>query len=217
MAVDVKICGLTRVEDVELACARGAWRLGVIFAGGPRLQTSAQAAELVRAAGGVPMIGVFGHQPAEEILRIAAEVGLAGAQLHGPSTPEMVQRLTDAGLEVWRVLRVPGPDGALPATRPGGEAVVLLEPPAQANDPTAGGRGLPVDLSAARAARMAIGKMTRVGLAGGLTPERLEEAIRVVNPDIVDVSSGVETSPGIKDPTRLIRFLEIARDAHPAA
>jgi len=217
VAVDVKICGLTRAEDAALAVAHGAWRLGVIFAGGPRVRTEAEVMEIVAAAGGVPVLGVFGSQPVEEMLAIAARVRLGGVQLHGPSTAAVANRLRRAGLEVWRVARVPVASAAQLAVAAEEADVVLLEPTAPAHDPAAGGRGVEIALDDARTARRLAPAGVRVGLAGGLTPERLAEAVRIVGPDVVDVSSGVEMSPGIKDPDRLIRFLEIARDADPAA
>lgn len=217
MAVDVKICGLTRAEDAALAAAHGAWRLGVIFAGGPRMRSEAQAAEIVAAAGGVPVLGVFGSEAVEEILAIAARVRLGGVQLHGPSTAADAGRLRMAGLEVWRVVRVPLESATQLALAAEEADVLLLEPTAPAGDPSAGGRGVGIALEEARATRRVAPVGLRVALAGGLTPERLAEAVRIVGPDAVDVSSGVEMAPGIKDPDRLIRFLEIARDAHPAA
>jgi phosphoribosylanthranilate isomerase len=216
VAVDVKICGLTRPEDAALAAAHGAARLGVIFAGGPRLRTVDEATEIVAAAGGVPVIGVFGDQSVEVVLDMAARARLSGVQLHGVSSAADAGRLRHAGLEVWRLLRVPGSDAEVLASMEEAD-LILLEPAAPAGEPTSGGRGVPIDLESARRTRGMLPTGLRVGLAGGLTPERLATAIRIVGPDVVDVSSGVELSPGIKDPDRLIRFLEIARDAHPAA
>lgn len=217
VAVDVKICGLTRVEDAALAAAHGAWRLGVIFAGGPRVRTEAEAIEIVAAAGGVPVMGVFGSQSVNEILAIAARVRLSGVQLHGPSTAADASRLRLAGLEVWRIARVPIESAAQLAVAAEEADLVLLEPTAPGDQPAAGGRGVGIGLDEARTARGLMPPGVRVGLAGGLTPDRLAEAVRIVGPDAVDVSSGVEIAPGIKDPDRLIRFLEIARDAFPAA
>lgn len=217
MAVDVKICGLTRAEDAALAVAHGAWRLGVIFAGGPRLRTPSQSVEIVAAAGGVPVIGVFGDQSVEAILAVAAQARLSGVQLHGPSTVNDAARLRGAGLEVWRVARLPA-DSELELVGMAEEAdLVLLEPRGAYHLDVAGGRGIAIALSVALAARRSLPVGVQVGLAGGLTCDNLADAIRVVHPDAVDVSSGIERSPGIKDSGRLIRFLEIARDAHPAA
>lgn len=217
VAVDVKICGLTRPQDAALAAAHGAWRLGVIFAGGPRMRSEAVVAEIVAAAGGVPVVGVFGSHSVEEILGMAARLRLGGVQLHGPSTAADAGRLRMTGLEVWRVARVPMESATQLAEASEEADVLLLEPTAPAGDPSAGGRGIGIVLADARTARGLVPAGVRVGLAGGLTPERLAEAVRIVGPDAVDVSSGVEIAPGIKDPDRLIRFLEIARDAHSAA
>ncbi len=217
MAVEVKICGLTRVEDAALAAAHGAWRLGVIFAGGHRTRTPAQASEIVAAAGGVPVIGVFGNQSVEAILAVAARARLSGVQLHGPSTVTDAARLRGSGLEVWRVARLPADSLLVLAGMAEGADLVLLEPRGADDRDAAGGRGVAIPLGVALVARRSLPVGVRVGLAGGLNCETLAKAIRVVGPDAVDVSSGIEQSPGIKDPGRLIRFLEIARDAHPAA
>ncbi|HEU4680991.1 MAG TPA: hypothetical protein VFS51_04555 [Gemmatimonadales bacterium] len=85
MAAKIKVCGIMRGADAGLAAQAGAAYLGVVFAGGPRAVISDQARELVGAAGGVPVLGVFGDQPAEEILQIAERAKLSGAQLHGLS------------------------------------------------------------------------------------------------------------------------------------
>ena len=217
MAVDAKICGLTRPADAALAAAHGASRLGVIFAGGPRQRTPAHAREIVAAAGGVPVLGVFGTQSVEEILAIAGAARLAGVQLHGPSSVEVARRLRAEGLEVWRVARVPQGVPAMLVGFAEEADLVLLEPRLEGEPLASGGRGVAIALPAAREARQQLPPAVRVGLAGGLTPDTLAAAIRLVGPDLVDVSSGVEGAPGIKDPARLIRFLEIARDAHPAA
>lgn len=217
MAVDAKVCGLTRPDDAALAAQHGAARLGVIFAGGPRQRTAAEAREIVAAAGGVPVLGVFGAQSVEEILAVVGAARLAGVQLHGPSSPAVARRLRAEGLEVWRVARVPA-DGDAALVMMAEEAdLVLLEPGVVGEPVASGGRGVAIALPQAQDARRKMPPGVRVGLAGGLTPESLAEAIRLVGPDLVDVSSGVERAPGIKDSERLIRFLEIARDAHPAA
>lgn len=167
MAVEVKICGLTRTVDVACAVAAGASRLGVIFAGGPRLRTPREAGELVAAADGVPVLGVFGSQGADEILRMAGQAGLSGAQLHGPSTDQDAIRLRGEGLEVWRVLRVPVGDHWKGAALTASSDLVLLEPGLPGEEVAAGGRGIPIAMDAAREARLKLGGMVRVGLAGG--------------------------------------------------
>ena len=211
MAVEVKICGLTRPEDAALAVAHGAWRLGVIFAGGPRLVDVARAREIVAAAAGVPVLGVFGPREVSDIRDVAAAVGLSGVQLHGRSDAISSGILRAGGLEVWRVaaLDVGSKLGEELAERAAAADALLVEP---SHPERSGGRGVALTRELALAARRAAPPIQFV-LAGGLGPENVAELIRVVGPDAVDVSSGVESAPGRKDAGRLIRFLEIVRDA----
>lgn len=206
MAVEVKICGLTRPEDAATAVALGAAYLGVVFAGGPRVVTPARAAEIVSAGRGIPVFGVFGRQTGSDILATARVAGLSGVQLHGSHSSETAAQLRAAGLRVWRVVRIASAadlehlaDSATHAD------AVLVEPRVPHAE---GGSGTPLDLALARAARAKLaGPMV---LAGGLTPTTVADAIDLVRPEVVDVSSGVERLPGIKDPDRIARFLEAA-------
>ncbi len=213
MPVDVKICGLTRPEDAALAVSLGAWRLGVVFAGGPRVISVRQAQAIVHAAGSVPVIGVYQSQSVATILEMSAEAGLRGVQLHRPAAAGDVARLHGAGLEVWQVHALE-PGGATARHLQGGPGtadVQLVEP---AHPDRAGGVRSGLDLAAARRLRVEwLG--ARMALAGGLAPESVTRAIEVVGPDAVDVSSGVECAPGIKDPVKLARFMEQVRDALP--
>ncbi|HEY3012472.1 MAG TPA: phosphoribosylanthranilate isomerase [Gemmatimonadales bacterium] len=205
MAVKIKICGLMSPQDAETAAAAGASYLGVVFAGGPRAVAPAQAGQVVAAAAGVPVLGVFGEQSVEEILQICGHAGLNGAQLHGPYSRSDAARLRGAGLRVWRVVRIAAPsdlDALDPATAE--SDAVLVEP----NLPQArGGAGVPLDLAVAKEARCRLAGHP-MALAGGLTPDTVAEALALVRPDIVDVSSGVERLPGIKDPNKIARFVE---------
>jgi phosphoribosylanthranilate isomerase len=206
VGVKVKICGLTRPEDAAVAAGAGAAYLGVVFAGGPRVVTPARAADIVSAGRGVPVFGVFGRQLEAEILALAARAGLTGAQLHGPHTDATAARLRAAGLQVWRVVRIAS---AADLERVPGHAVhadaVLVEPRVPHAE---GGSGTPLDLGLAQAARARLaGPMV---LAGGLTPDTVTTARDLVRPEVVDVSSGVERLPGIKDPDQIARFLEAA-------
>jgi phosphoribosylanthranilate isomerase len=205
MAVKIKICGLTRAADAARSAAAGASYLGVVFAGGPRMVTPAGAAEVVRGGGGLPALGVFGDQPVEEILQICEQAGLSGAQLHGSYSPSVAARLRATGLLVWRVVRIATPSD-LDAL---GDAIaesdaVLVEPRVSH---ARGGPGIPLDLAVAQEARRRLTGHPMV-LAGGLTPESVAEAAALVRPEIVDVSSGIERQPGVKDPERLARFVE---------
>ncbi len=194
----IKICGLTRHEDAEAAAVFGADALGfVLWPGSPR-HTSAEAAGAM--ARDLPLfittVGVFVNPSADDVLR-AADAGLRVAQIHG---------LVPAGrlaLPVLRAVRLSAAtaNGIEPAVD---DATVLLD----AHDPVRhGGTGQTVDWTRARA----IAATRRVVLAGGLTAQNVGDAIRMVEPYAVDVASGVETEPGIKDPLKLRAFIDAVK------
>ena len=204
MVAKIKFCGIMQPGDATIAAEAGAACLGVVFAGGPRAVSVVGAREVVRAAAGVPVLGVFATQSPDEILRIGETTGLWGAQLHGPYSRGDAARLRAHGLEVWRVVRMADPSdlGLL------GEAVldsdaVLVEPRVLH---ALGGAGVSLDLDLGCQARSRLASL--MALAGGLTPDNVGQAIAEVRPDIVDVSSGVERRPGIKDPNSIARFVE---------
>jgi len=200
----IKFCGIMQPGDATVAAEAGAAYLGVVFAGGPRAVTVLGAREVVRAAGGVPVLGIFAAQSPDEILRIGEKAELSGAQLHGPYSRADAARLRAHGLEVWRVARIAGPSDLDTL----GETVldsdtVLVEP----RVPHAlGGAGVSLDLELGREARSRV--VGPMALAGGLTPDNVGQALVQVRPEIVDVSSGVERRPGIKDPNTIARFVE---------
>jgi phosphoribosylanthranilate isomerase len=205
--VEVKVCGLARADDAAAASAAGADYLGVVFANGPRVVTAQQAASIVEAAAGRPVFGVFGRQSVEEILRLRDATGLRGAQLHGPYTADDARRLRREELLVWRVARL---EDAAELSGLGSVAeasdAVLIEPRTPGAE---GGAGVSLSLSVAVRARAVLpGRMV---LAGGLRPETVAHAVGLVRPDVVDVSSGVERLPGIKDSQKMARFLEAVR------
>ena len=204
MVAKIKFCGIVQPGDATVAAEAGAAYLGVVFAGGPRAVTVLGAREVVRAAGGVPVLGIFAAQSPDEILRIGEKAELSGAQLHGPYSRADAARLRAHGLEVWRVARIAGPSDLDTL----GETVldsdtVLVEP----RVPHAlGGAGVSLDLELGREARSRV--VGPMALAGGLTPDNVGQALVQVRPEIVDVSSGVERRPGIKDPNTIARFVE---------
>jgi phosphoribosylanthranilate isomerase len=203
----VKICGLTRPADAAAAVTAGAAYLGVVFAGGPRLVTEQQAAAVRAAAGGVPVLGVYGDHTVERILALSRAAGLAGAQLHGNTRREDAARLRAEGLLVWRVVRIAAPGDLDRLTDASADADAVLVEPRVGH--TLGGAGVALDLAVAREARSRLAGITMV-LAGGLTPGTVAEAVALVRPEVVDVSSGVEHLPGIKDPEKIARFMEAA-------
>jgi phosphoribosylanthranilate isomerase len=205
MAVKAKICGLTWPGDAAAAAAAGASYLGVVLAGGARRVTVARAAEIVVVGGSVPVIGVFVDHSVEDILRISEEAGLSGAQLHGPYARAAAAELRRSGLEVWRVVRIAEPaDLDLLDTAALDADAVLVEPRVSQGS---GGTGVPLDIAVAREARSRLAGR-RMVLAGGLTPATVGEAVALVRPEVVDVSSGVESLPGKKDPEKIARFME---------
>jgi phosphoribosylanthranilate isomerase len=205
VAVKLKICGLMRAPDVSRAVESGASYLGVVFAGGPRTVTPERVSELVGVSAGVPVMGVFAGQTVDEILQISERTGLRGAQLHGSYSRAEAERLRATGLTVWRVVRIAAPADldAVSAAVAGSDAV-LVEPRVPS---VLGGSGVALESAIAREARARLSGHPMV-LAGGLTPETVRRALAIIRPDIVDVSSGVEAQPGIKDHDKIARFAE---------
>lgn len=206
----VKFCGLTRREDAAYAVSLGASYTGVIFASGPRLLTEDRAADVFAdVPPSVGRVGVFGDQTAAEIGGIAQRLGLRAVQLHGSISGarfDAVRRAVDA--EVWPVIRIAGnaiPDAALEVIAD--SDVFFLDSYVPG---VHGGSGVAFDWSALAATIewMRIGK--RVVLAGGLRPGNLSQAITAIGPDVVDVSSGVESAPGIKDHSQMRLFRDAA-------
>ena len=228
MAVEVKVCGLRRPADVAVAGEAGATYFGVVYAGGPRRVTDQEAREVVLAAGGRPVLAVWGLPDRDAILKARDVAGFRGVQLHGGSDPRLADALRADGLMVWRVLRLASHAelSHLDHMMEGADAL-LVEPRVPGVD---GGAGIPLDLDLAKAAKRAFDgtrdairatrsqpstprpatRVPQFALAGGLRPDTVRRAIEVVRPDIVDVSSGVERSPGVKDPFLIKRFIEEA-------
>ena len=207
--VEVKICGLTRSIDAEAADAAGAAYLGVIFAGGPRHRTPIEA-KATLAGRRARKVGVFASQSGEEIADVAALVGLEVVQLHGTTDPERVTAVRAAtGLEIWAVVHTP--DGTLPdGTEELADAADALLIDALAPNGL-GGSGIAVPWGMLGESLDAMESAHRIVLAGGLTPENVAEAIGYVSPMIVDVSSGVESAPGVKDHARVRAFVAATR------
>jgi phosphoribosylanthranilate isomerase len=208
---DIKFCGLTRADDADYAASLGAAYVGVVFAESPRRVTPPAAATvLAPARGRARTVGVFGVASVADVASIAGEVGLDVIQLHGDPEPDVVERMRPAFAgEVWAVVRVAGhviPDGAL-ALLSVADAVVL---DAKVNG-RLGGTGTSFDWDAVARVLDRHRGASRVVLAGGLTPANVAEAVRVIAPDVVDVSSGVETAPGVKDHVRMRAFSEAVR------
>lgn len=212
----VKICGLTRVDDAVGAEQCGASYLGVILAGGPRLVTAAQAQQLLgprRRA--VRRVAVFGDQPESEVVALADELDLDVIQLHGERTVDEVVRIAARSTRmVWPVLRVSGtrlPAHAMALAVAAGALVLDAHVVGQL-----GGTGVALDWSGLRDDVQALrGDVpgTTLVLAGGLRPSNVARATQLLSPEVVDVSSGVELAPGVKDPALMRQFVMAARGA----
>lgn len=204
----VKICGLTRPEDAALAVELGATALGMIFwPGSPRAVTLEQARAIARVAPeGVLTVGVFVNPTAEQLGAVMTAVPLGAVQLHGDESPSFASALP------WPVIKGLGlpADGAQPDMDQWGDHVRIL---LDAHDPLKrGGTGRTADWH--RAATLA--RRRPVILAGGLHADNVTRAIAEVAPAGIDVSSGVESSPGIKDGTKLRALFRALRDVEEA-
>ena len=193
----VKICGITRLEDAKAAVDAGANAIGFVFwPGSPRFVDPYRARAIARRLPPfVTPVGLFVNQPRDYVIGVASLVRLGAVQLHGDETPEFA-----ASIE-WPVIKALSVDRA--AVWPAGrnDTMLLLD----AHDPVKrGGTGQTIDWPAAAA----IAATRRVLLAGGLTAENVAEAVARVRPFGIDVSSGVERAPGIKDHQRIRALFE---------
>jgi phosphoribosylanthranilate isomerase len=197
----IKICGITREEDAHAAVEAGAAAIGFVFwPPSPRYIDPERARAIAAALPPfVTRVGVFVDQPAGRVNDIAARVGLGAVQLHGD---EPVAYLRDIQAPVIKAIAsdVVDPD-AWPSR------VVLL---VDAHDPARrGGTGRLADWDRARA----LANRRKVLLAGGITPDNVAEAVSRVRPFGIDVSSGVESAPGVKDRAAMQALVEAALGA----
>lgn len=203
----VKICGITNIEDARHAVECGADMLGFNFyPGSKRYVEPAVARAIIDALGNaeVAKIGVFVNADVGEIAEVAENVGLDAVQLHGDESPEVVAAVGRSlpGLLTVKALRV-GSEVALKAAAVYAVNHVLLDGDAGS---AFGGAGATFDWELARGIEGLI-------LAGGLTPHNVADAVRMLRPHAVDVASGVESSPGKKDPAKVAAFIKAAKGA----
>jgi phosphoribosylanthranilate isomerase len=203
---------MTREEDVDAAVALGARYVGVILAGGPRAVTVERARELMRRVpGGVGRVGVFGREgQGARLGNVAREIGLDVVQLHSdPDDGAVAMTRESFPGEVWAALRVRGDSLPLVAADlfRTADAVVLDAYSAS----SLGGTGVALPWADLAEAVALVRKPGRLVLAGGLRPDTVLTAVRVLRPDIVDVSSGVESAPGVKDYAKLRAFRDAVR------
>lgn len=200
--VRIKFCGLRREEEVRLAIELGIDAIGFVLTPSPR-QVTPEHCRLLRSQvpSWIQTHAVFGPIAPEEIRSLFRATGVDIAQVHGPDDPSYWEALR--GIPRIRAFRVHGPE-TLALIASSGEEIFLLD--AFLPD-VPGGTGARFDWNLAREAR----KWGRVILAGGLTPQNVVEAIRMAQPYMVDVSSGIESSPGMKDPEAMCAFVRAVR------
>lgn len=206
MITRVKICGITRLEDARLAVEVGAAALGFNFyPPSPRHIAPRRAAEIIRELPPfVASVGVFADEDDQEhVARVAREAGVAAVQLRGPKLPATSGALATYPL----ILAVAVGEGFKPEELGQLKARAFLLDAFDAN--LLGGTGKTFDWRLARDAK----RYGSIILAGGLTPENVGQAIREVRPFAVDVASGVECAPGVKDAAKLRAFFGAVAEA----
>jgi phosphoribosylanthranilate isomerase len=212
VSVAVKICGLNAPEAVAAAVEGGAAYVGFVFyARSPRCVTPERAAELCKLVpSGIQRVGLFVDAAEEEIRAVLDAAPIDMLQLHGREDPDWI---VDAKLRlkrpIMKAVAISGPEDVLRANRYDETADMLLfdAKPPRTLEALPGGNGLAFDW------RLLAGRTWRRPwmLSGGLTTENVAEAVRLTGASSVDVSSGVESAPGEKDPAKIRAFLEAAR------
>jgi phosphoribosylanthranilate isomerase len=206
--VFVKVCGITSAEDAALAAEAGADAVGFVF--WPMSSRRVDVEKAARISRGLPplvlRVGVFVDAPPEEMRRVADQVGLDLVQLHGDEPPEALDGVPRRALKAVRVGKGFRADEAL---RYEGRAAGLLVDTRLPGETMLGGTGVPFDWRLVRGLRE---RASFLMLAGGLSPENVQDALSAVAPDGVDVSSGVESLPGRKHPEKVRAFVRNVRD-----
>ncbi len=213
--VKVKICGLTRVEDVKLAADLGADLVGTITevtVPTPRNLTIDQAREIFGAVEGPEKVAVTTPASPEEAIRIARELELDYIQIHSAMPPEQLREVKNSlPINIIGAIQVPkkteSPEEVVNRALATAEVVDYLM--LDTKGPTGGETGIPHDWNLSSRIREASDKP--VFLAGGLRPSNVKEAIQIVKPYGVDVASGIESVPAIKDPKLMEEFILAAR------
>jgi phosphoribosylanthranilate isomerase len=216
MGLWIKICANTSLEDAQLAADAGADAIGFVFAPSPRRVTVEQVAAITpHLHATIEKIGVFVDAALEEIEAAVRACGLTGAQLHShaaPDAPRALRAKFGPSLKILRVVHFDAhaAEHAAALDEDANVDAILVD----SHTPAAvGGTGVAFDWPAARDALFKNAKGRRFVAAGGLTPSNVALAIATLRPWGVDVVSGVESSPGRKDPDKVRAFLTNARAA----
>jgi phosphoribosylanthranilate isomerase len=202
----VKICGITRAEDAELAASLGAWAIGfILWPQSKRMADPAVAAGIARSMRRrLELVGVFVNPTLDEVVQAAEAIGFTYVQLHGDEGPAFCTAVAErTGVRVIKALRIGSGADIRDAERYHTDLHLLDAAAGAAYGGT--GRTWDWDLIAQRHSKIPL------VLSGGLTPDNVAEAIAAVRPWAVDVSSGVESAPGVKDPAKVEAFFAAAQ------
>ena len=211
----VKICGTTSVEDAELAASSSADFLGVIVEHSPSPRSvSLEKAREVSSNCKLPVVAVTVNKSLDELLHINEILRPFALQLHGDENPELARQLVNCGIVIWAACsgeREIARRRALEMTEAGAQAVLLDARTTNSSETVYGGTGHTSDWELAHELRQS---GLRVILAGGLSPDNVQQAIRFVRPWMVDVISGVEARKGVKDAVKVREFVRRAQQSH---
>jgi phosphoribosylanthranilate isomerase len=209
----VKICGLTRAQDVDTAIEMGAWAVGFVITESPRQAVPGLVAKLAaRVPPGVLSVAVFTIEKPFEIAKIVDRTGVRAVQLSagtfGPNVAAVRAALSTAGMRRTALIVARDTRGAEKA-----DFVLLDSRVIRRESPVFGGTGKPLDWKGLAASRNRLPRAERLLLAGGLDPANARMAIRALRPLAIDVSSGIEKSPGVKDFDKMRRLFAAVRSA----
>ena len=209
----VKVCGITNLDDAEMALELGAWALGMIFApDSPRRCSLAEAQRIVASLRRrVELCGVFVNAPLDEVVHTAEDLGLSMLQLHGDEGPSFcAEAARRNGARVIKAAQVSGPADVRDLERFHMDFHLLdTRPSAPERQGLRGGTGETFDWTLLEQRRSKVPLI----LSGGLSADNVAEAIAVARPYAVDTASGTEAAPGRKDPSRLRAFFDAVEPA----
>lgn len=212
VAPAIKICGISTPQALDAAIAARADHAGfVFFPASPRNVSLSQAASLAtHAAGRIGTVGLFVDADDALIAEALGAARLDVLQLHGKESPERAAQVKARfGLPVWKALSVATREDVTRASAYAGAADLVLFDAKTPKGTLPGGMGLSFDWTLLSGLRLPMAW----GLAGGLNPGNVAEAIRITSAPLVDTSSGVESAPGVKDDARIAAFCAAARSA----
>lgn len=204
MSTRIKICGITRLEDARVAANLGVDALGFIFyPESPRFIKPEQAKNIItQLPPMVNRVGVFVNESPETVMQIALQCGIDTVQLHGNETPEYCSSIPLPVIKSFSIR----PESDLSALRNYKTQGILLD---TWSKQLQGGSGMTFDW---KIAKKACEMFNNIILAGGLGPANLEDALRMVDPFAVDINSGVEIMPGVKNPHKIRDVVKIVHN-----